>query len=68
MAKATKESKTYSPKELAAELEIDPKQLRAYLRRTEGLQRDPEAKNTSWQLSQEQADMVKAHFSPSDED
>jgi hypothetical protein len=41
-----KVTKTYSPKELAAEIGIDPKVLRAYLRKNHA--RALEAKNTSW--------------------
>jgi len=37
---------TYTPKELAAEIGIDPKVLRNYLRKTHT--RVAEAKNTSW--------------------
>jgi hypothetical protein len=42
---ATK-SKSYTPKELAAELGIDPKVLRGWLRKEHT--RKAEAKNTSW--------------------
>jgi len=43
---ATKNAKSYTPKELAAEIGIDPKVLRAYLRKNHT--RALEAKNTSW--------------------
>jgi predicted site-specific integrase-resolvase len=39
-------AKTYTPKELAAEIGIDPKVLRNYLRKSHT--RKAEAKNTSW--------------------
>jgi hypothetical protein len=39
-------AKTYTPKELAAEIGVDPKVLRAYLRKNHT--RPAEAKNTSW--------------------
>lgn len=39
-------AKTYSPKELADELGISPKVLRAYLRKEHA--RTADAKNTSW--------------------
>lgn len=42
---ATK-SKTYTPKDLAAELGVDPKVLRGWLRKE--YPRAAEAKNTSW--------------------
>jgi hypothetical protein len=45
---ATK-SKTYTPKELAAELGVDPKVLRGYLRKE--FARKAEAKNTSWVIT-----------------
>jgi len=38
--------KSYTPKELAAEIGIDPKVLRNYLRKAHA--RKAEAKNTSW--------------------
>jgi hypothetical protein len=44
MATATK--KSYTPKELAAEIGIDPKILRGYLRKN--FTRLAEAKNTAW--------------------
>jgi len=39
-------AKTYTPKELAAEIGIDPKVLRNHLRKVHT--RKAEAKNTSW--------------------
>jgi len=39
-------AKTYTPTELAKELGVSPKVLRAYLRKEHT--RSPEAKNTSW--------------------
>lgn len=69
MAPKTKsEPKTFTPKALAEELQVDAKRIRAYLRSTDGLARPSEAKNTSWTLTEEQADMVRARFTPSEED
>jgi hypothetical protein len=71
MAKATDKAapKVYTPKELAAELEVDAKRIRAFLRSTEDTTRPLEAKNTSWQLSEAQAQLVRERFTPtSDED
>lgn len=45
---ATK-SKTYTPKELAAELGVDPKVLRGWLRKEHT--RVAEAKNTTWVIT-----------------
>jgi hypothetical protein len=42
-------AKTYSPKELAAELGVDPKVLRGWLRKEHA--RTAEAKNTSWVIT-----------------
>lgn len=63
MTKA-KETKTYTPKALAEELQIDAKRIRAYLRSEFG--RDAEAKNTSWMLSEDQAEAVRAKFTPAE--
>ena len=68
-AKAEKATpKVYTPKELAAELEVDAKRIRAFLRSTEDTARTLEAKNTSWQLTEAQADLVRERFAASDED
>jgi uncharacterized protein YjcR len=56
---------TMRPKDLAVELEIDPKTLRAWLRRE--FPREATAKNTSWALTQAQVDAARDHFT-SDED
>ena len=56
-------AKTYTAKELAAEIGIDPKLLRNYLRKEHT--RKPEAKNTSWNISAAQAKAAKAFFSKS---
>jgi hypothetical protein len=56
----TTKKTSYTPSELAAELKVDAKRLRAYLRSTHT--RNPEAKNTSWALSEAQARDVREHF------
>ena len=62
------EAKTYSPKALSEELNVDAKRIRAFLRGHDELSRDAEAKNTSWQLSEAQANIVRERFTASDED
>jgi predicted site-specific integrase-resolvase len=57
---ATKNAKTYTPKELAAEIGIDPKILRAYLRKNHT--RALEAKNTSWIIPATVAAAAKKAF------
>lgn len=54
------EKKSYTPTELANELGVDPKRVRAYLRQE--FTRDAEAKNTSWNLSDEVAQAVRTRF------
>lgn len=49
-----------TPKALAEALDVDPKALRAYLRKE--FARTPEAKNTSWAITPEAAEAAKAHF------
>jgi predicted site-specific integrase-resolvase len=56
----TTTKKTYTPKELAAEIGIDPKVLRAYLRKNHT--RPSEAKNTSWIVPADVAAKAKAAF------
>lgn len=56
---ATK-SKTYTPKELAAELGVDPKVLRGYLRKEHA--RKAEAKNTSWVITAAVATAARKAF------
>lgn len=53
-------AKTYTPKELAAEIGIDPKVLRAYLRKNHT--RSLEAKNTSWIIPATVATAAKKSF------
>lgn len=48
------------PADLAKELDVSPKVLRAQLRRA--FPRTKEDKNTSWALSLEQADAMRKHF------
>jgi hypothetical protein len=73
MAKATeKATPTFTtPKELAKELGVDAKRIRAFLRGTEDfghMTPDGHARNTSWQLSAPQAELVRERFTPSDDD
>ena len=62
---ATK-TKTYSAKELAEEIGCDPKVLRNYLRKEHT--RLPEAKNTSWNISEKVAAAARKAFEPSKAD
>ena len=48
------------PEALATELGVSGKLIRAYLRKE--FVRAPEAKNTAWVLTGEQADAVREHF------
>jgi len=60
------EPTTITPKALAAELNIDPKRLRGYLRATHT--RPNEAKNTSWSIDQATADDCRNHFAKKADD
>lgn len=51
---------TITPKALADEIGINPKVLRAHLRKA--FTRPAEAKNTSWLIPTDVADAAKAHF------
>lgn len=55
-------TKTYTPKELAEELGVSPKVLRAYLRRNHA--RTDEAKNTSWVITEAVAKKARVAFEP----
>jgi hypothetical protein len=57
---ATKTAKTIRPEELAKELGVSGKQIRAYLRAN--FPRDAKAKNTSWHLNAAQAKKVREAF------
>ena len=60
------EASIIRPEDLARELGMtDGKRVRAFLRQT--FPRPADAKNTSWALTQEQADAVRARFTPSDD-
>lgn len=48
------------PEALATELGVSGKLVRAYLRKT--FTRAPEAKNTAWVLTGDQANEVREHF------
>lgn len=56
---------TITPKALAEELGIDPKRLRAYLRREHT--RPGEAKGTTWAIPADVADAAREAFTPADE-
>ena len=49
-----------TPKVLAQELGVSPKNLRAYLRKE--FSRTPEAKNTAWTITQDAADAARVKF------
>jgi len=53
-------SDTIRPEALADELGVSGKLVRAYLRKT--FTRSPEAKNTAWVVTFEQAENVRKHF------
>jgi predicted site-specific integrase-resolvase len=55
-----KTTKTYRPSELATEIGIDPKVLRAYLRKNHT--RAAEAKNTSWIIPEAVAKQAREAF------
>jgi hypothetical protein len=56
---------TIAPKALAAELGVDPKRLRSYLRANHA--RAAEAKNTAWAITTDVADAAREHFAPKEE-
>lgn len=53
---------TLTPKQLAAELGIDPKRLRGWLRKEHT--RTNELHNSSWTIDAEVADAARAKFAP----
>lgn len=53
-------AKTYTPKELAADIGVDPKVLRGWLRKEHT--RKAEAKNTSWVITAKVAADAKKAF------
>lgn len=57
---------TITPKALAEELGIDPKRLRAYLRREHS--RDAEVKGTTWAIPLDTAEAAREHFTPAEEE
>lgn len=66
-AKKTQE-KTYRPSDLAEELNVDAKRIRAFLRGNEDTMRPLEAKNTSWTLTEAQADLIRERFTKDESD
>lgn len=63
---AEESSSQVRPGDLAKELGVDAKRIRAFLRQE--FPRAAEAKNTSWSLSDEQVTAVYNRFDSSDED
>jgi hypothetical protein len=57
---------TITPKDLAAELNIDPKRLRGWLRANHT--RDAAVKNTTWAIDADAADAARARFTPPADD
>ena len=57
---------TITPKDLAAELNIDPKRLRGWLRANHT--RATEAKNTTWGIDKATADAARVRFTPKADD
>jgi len=55
------ETTTTTPKALAEELNVDAKRIRGWLRGSE-FAREIEAKNTTWAITEEMADAVRAKF------
>lgn len=53
-------AKSLTPKELAAELKIDPKKLRGYLRKNHARKADQH--NTSWTIDTKTANAARNHF------
>lgn len=67
MAKQTEEKKEaviIRPGDLAEELGVDAKRVRHFLRAE--FTRPLEAKNSSWILTEDQAQAVREHFDPSE--
>jgi hypothetical protein len=60
------ESTVIRPNDLATELNVDPKRVRAYLRQE--FSRADEAKNTNWELTPEMAAKVRERFTASESD
>ena len=61
----TEEAEGMRPKVLAEELNINPKALRAFLRRE--FPRGNQEKNTSWYLTEEQISKAREYFSDEEE-
>jgi hypothetical protein len=54
-----------TPNQLADQLDVNPKTLRAYLRKE--FPRDAEAKNSRWEITKAQVAKAEKHFQASDE-
>jgi hypothetical protein len=70
MAKAIEDTEVevetvMTPKALATELEVNPKSLRAFLRRE--FPRSDQEKNTTWKLTEAQVEAARKHFSDDEE-
>jgi len=64
--KATPEAASIRPEDLAKELGISGKLIRAWLRKT--YPRAADQKRSSWFLTQKQADAVRAHWAPKEDE
>lgn len=64
-AEETEETQVIRPNDLAEELGVDGKRIRAYLRQE--FTRDSDSKNTNWELTPEMAAKVRDRFTASDE-
>lgn len=64
-AQPQEETKVIRPNDLATELDVDAKRIRAFLRGT--FVRSDEAKNTNWELTDEMVSAVREKFTASDE-
>jgi phage antirepressor YoqD-like protein len=62
----TEKVETMTPKQLAAELDIDPKRLRSYLRKHHT--RVVEVKGTDWEITPDVADAARTRFTPKAEE
>jgi phage antirepressor YoqD-like protein len=62
----TEAPKVVRPNDLAKELGVDAKRLRAFLRSSK-FARPSEQKNTNWELTPPMVEAVKEHFAPKEE-
>lgn len=64
---ATEKPQVIRPNDLAKELGVDGKRIRAFLRASE-FARPSEQKNTNWELTPSMVEAIRDKFTPSDED